>query len=51
MIHSTVCTQANVVLVACILHMMGVDPNRELIEHVNHELLTFNEWCGGYLNK
>jgi len=29
---------------------MGVDPDTELIEEVNHELLTFNESHGGYLS-
>jgi len=48
----SVCTQADIVLAACILHnyLMGVDPDRELIEEVDHELLSSNESFGGYLS-
>ena len=45
-------TQANTVLAACILHnyLKGVDPDMELIEEVNRELLASNESYGGYLS-
>ena len=45
-------TQADIVLAACILHnyLMGVDPDMELIEEVDRELLASNESYGGYLS-
>ena len=42
-------TQANIVLVVCILHNYLIDPDRELIEKVDHELLSSNESYGGCL--
>ena len=37
--------QDDIVLAACILHnyLMGVDPDMELIEEVNRELLLMNQ--------
>ena len=39
-------------LAACILHnyLMGVDPDRELIEEVDRELLSSNELYGSCLS-
>ena len=45
-------TQADIVLAACILHnyLMRFDPDRELIEEVDRELLSSNESYGGCLS-
>ena len=45
-------TQVDIVLAACILHnyLMDVDPDMELIEEVDRELLASNESYGGYLS-
>jgi len=45
-------TQADIVLAACILHdyLMRVDPDRQLIEEVDCELLISNELYGSCLS-
>jgi len=48
----SICTQTDIALAACILHnyLMGVNPDMELIEEVDHELYASNESYGGSLS-